>query len=213
MNKKILFIGISLVLIGVFWMAMMFYQSQQGVGKTAEHQDNIVRVGAPMKGNPDAKVTIVEFLDPACETCRVFYPIVNQLVKKYPDKLKVVIRYAPLHKDSDKVVRLLEAAHLQGKFWPALELLFDKQRQWTHHHVAQPQIAKDLISTLDIDQNRLIQDSYGKKVTDALNADLTDGKKLKVKATPEFFVNGRQMPTFGYKQLMKLIEEEMAKNY
>ncbi|RHW77391.1 thioredoxin domain-containing protein [Colwellia sp. RSH04] len=216
MNKKILFVSVTVFLLAAFFIAATYYQSQLSSTKTALSEDaleKLVRVGAPMKGNENAKVTIVEFLDPACETCAVFFPFVDKIMKKYPEKLRLVVRYAPLHKGSDKVVRLLEAAHLQNQFWPALELLFAKQQQWTQHHVAQPQIAKDILSSLPLDQKRLAQDAFGKKVTQALNADLADGKTFKVRATPEFFVNGRKMQTFGYEQLLQLINEEMAKHY
>ena len=51
----------------------------------------------------------VEFLDPACETCRAFYPIVKDILKQYPNDVRLVIRYAPFHAGSDQVVKLLEA--------------------------------------------------------------------------------------------------------
>jgi len=216
MNKKTLFISFIVVLLGVFFVAATYYQNQLSTNQSRFSEaelEKLVRVGAPMKGNENAKVTIVEFLDPACETCAVFFPFVNKVMAKYPEQLKLVVRYAPLHKGSDKVVRLLESAHLQGQFWPALELLFAKQRQWTQHHVAQPQIAKELLASLPLDQKKLAQDAFGQKVTQALNADLADGKTFEVRATPEFLVNGRKMQTFGYEQLLQLIEEEIAKHY
>ncbi|TPH18111.1 DsbA family protein [Litorilituus lipolyticus] len=216
MNKKTLFISFIVVLLGAFFIAATYYQNQISTNQTRfsdAELEKLVRVGAPMKGNENAKVTIVEFLDPACETCAVFFPFVNKVMAKYPDQLRLVVRYAPLHKGSDKVVRLLESAHLQGQFWPALELLFAKQRQWTQHHVAQPQIAKELLASLPLDQKKLAQDAFGQKVTQALNSDLADGKTFEVRATPEFLVNGRKMQTFGYEQLLQLIEEEIAKHY
>ncbi|PLC47859.1 hypothetical protein CR159_21315 [Pollutimonas subterranea] len=51
------------------------------------------RMHAPVYGPADAKVTIVEFFDPSCETCRAFYPAVKELVNTNGGKVKLVIRY------------------------------------------------------------------------------------------------------------------------
>jgi len=59
---------------------------------------------SPVFGPANAPVTIVEFFDPACETCRAFYPIVKDILAQYPSEVRLVIRYAPLHKGSDVVV-------------------------------------------------------------------------------------------------------------
>jgi len=216
MNKKTLFIGITVVLLLVFVGATMVFNNQKLVSKNEILMDNsskLMRIGAPMKGAEDAKVTIVEFLDPACETCAAFYPLVNKLLKKHSGKIKVIVRYAPLHKGSDQVVRLLEATHLQGEFWSALELLFANQRIWTINHVSQPQIAKEILGKLSLNQSKFAKDLYSQTVSDAINKDLSDGQSLRVRATPEFFVNGRQMQTFGYKQFVQLVEDEVSKHY
>ena len=130
MNKKTLFISVSLILIVAFIAAVTIFQTEETSKNKNVSSDNlniIERENAPTKGSEDARVTIVEFFDPACETCQVFYPLVNDLIKKYPGKVKVMMRYAPFHQGSDQVVKLLEAAHIQGQFWPALDILFANQ--------------------------------------------------------------------------------------
>ena len=82
---------------------------------------------SPTYGKADAPVTIVEFIDPACETCRAFYPMVKAMIAANPDKIRLVLRYAPFHNGSDKVVVVLEAARKQRLFWPALERLLATQ--------------------------------------------------------------------------------------
>ena len=64
-------------------------------------------------GPDDAKVVLVEFLDPECEACRAFHPFVKQLMADYSGKIKLVVRYAPFHGSSKYVVRVLEAARLR----------------------------------------------------------------------------------------------------
>jgi len=55
----------------------------------------LVRPGLPSLGPSDAKVTIVEFLDPACETCALFYPEVKRMLAANPGRLRLVTRHVP----------------------------------------------------------------------------------------------------------------------
>ena len=127
MNAK-KFTVIGLVAFGalLFYWAMTSYQQRvqvaQDVQVTAE-PSRLVRMHSPVFGPQDAPVTIVEFFDPACETCRAFYPLVKNLMAQHPQKIKLVIRYAAFHQGSDVVVKLLEAAKSQGKYQVVLEAL------------------------------------------------------------------------------------------
>ena len=180
----------------------------------AGHNQGVsIREGAAVKGPVDAKVTIVEFLDPACETCSDFYPLVKKFIDQYPGKVRVMVRYAPLHNGSDQVVKMLEAAHRQGKFWQALELLFSTQDRWVVNHQSQPMRARGILNNLDVDQDRLNIDMGSSGVLQVIQQDIQDGQTLNIRATPEFFVNGRPMPSFGYKQLSQLVSEAVAEAY
>ena len=216
MNKKTLFIGVAALFVVIFVLAVNSYQQ----GKQAEdgalvdrNAAALERAGAPTKGPKDARVTIVEFFDPACGTCRQFYPLVNDLIKQYPGKVKVVMRYAPLHQGSDQVVKMLEAAHLQGKFWPAAELLFANQHRWIDNHVSQPERAKSGLFTVGLDLTKFEADWQSDEVAAAVAQDIEDGRTLKVRATPEFYVNGKPLPSFGHQQLKQLVEEAIAEAY
>ena len=216
MNKKTLFISVSIIIIVAFIAAVTIFQKEK-MSKNENASINnlkiVERENAPIKGSLDAKVTIVEFFDPACETCEVFYPLVNDLIKKYPGKVKVMMRYAPFHEGSDQVVKILEAAHLQGQFWPALDILFANQQRWTRHHVARPKSAIALLKDLPLDNEKLIRDASSNEVIQLIIQDVEDGKTLKVRATPQFFVNGKPLTNFGYAQLTQLVEQAIAETY
>ncbi len=171
------------------------------------------RVGAPVKGAADAKVTIVEFLDPACGTCAQFYPLVNGLMQQYGGKVRVMVRYAPLHPGSDQVVKMLEAAQRQGRFWQALEVLFSNQNRWVVNHRSQPLRARAILNSIAMDHAKLDVEMQSAEVTGAVKQDVRDGQALGVQATPEFFVNGKPLPSFGYEQLERLVREAVAANY
>ena len=216
MNKKSIFISVAGILILAFGLAAVIYNnhqsSQQGTsgdGRSAMFE----RQSAPIKGPVDARVTIVEFFDPACGTCADFYPLVNQLIEKYPGKVRVMMRYAALHKGSDEVVKMLEAAHLQGKFFPALELLFKNQRRWIINHVSQPDRARGILNGMALDHEKLTTEMNQAAVTQALQKDVQDVQRFNIQATPEFFVNGRSLPSFGFRQLSELVDKAVEKAY
>jgi len=213
MNNKTLFISVAALIGIIFIGATAVYKSQQTTSVASESLPALERIGAPVKGGNQAKVTIVEFFDPACGTCRQFYPLLNNLIKKYQGKVNVVMRYAPLHQGSEDVVKMLEAAHLQGQFWPAVELLFANQQRWVEHHVSNPTHALAGIKTLPLDQAQLDKDWQSNKVATIIAQDIQDGKTLKVRATPQFFVNGKPLIIFGYDELVKLVEEAIAEAY
>mgnify|MGYP003112488559 FL=1 len=213
MNNKTIFISVAAFIGIIFIAAVGVYKSQQPSTIASDKLPALERFDAPSKGGKQAKVTIVEFFDPACGTCSQFYPLINNLVKKYQGKVNVVMRYAPLHKGSDDVVKMLEAAHLQGQFWPALELLFANQQRWVEHHVSNPSSALAGIKTLNVDQEQLDKDWQSSKIEKIVAQDVLDGQTLKVRATPQFFVNGKPLVVFGYEELVDLVEEAVAKAY
>lgn len=216
MNRKLLFItAAGLLLLGFIGAGLLYknYQSAAPDGAPGQNASVVERDGAPIKGAEDARVTIVEFLDPACGTCAQFYPLVNQLLQRYEGKVRVMVRYAPLHPGSDQVVNMLEAARQQGKFWNALELLFGNQRRWVVGHQAKPQHARGILNSIAMDQAKLDSDMHSAEVTRAVERDVRDGQALGVRATPEFFVNGKPLPSFGYEQLEQLVSDAVAANY
>jgi len=216
MNRKTLFVSVAGLFVLVFVMLTLIYQNYQGSlqGRSANANQSVVeRQGAPIKGPVDARVTIVEFFDPACGTCADFYPLLKKLIDQYPGKVRVMMRYAPLHSGSDQVVKMLEAAHLQGKFWPALELLFKNQPRWIVNHVSQPMRARGILNGLALDHKKLDTDMNQTSVTQAIQQDVKASQVLNVRATPEFFVNGRPMPSFGFEQLSELVKDAVADAY
>ena len=170
--------------------------------------------GSRSKGPADAKVIIVEFFDPGCETCRAFAAPVKGFLSAHPGKIRLVKRYAPFHHGADKVVQILEAARLQGKYWEALDVMFERQPIWASHHDPQPEMIWQFLPSvpgLDIDQLR--QDMNDPKILEIVRQDIADAKALGVRKTPTFFVNGKSLRRFGYEPLKALVDGEVALQY
>ena len=139
MSRKSLFIQFIVLLAVAFGGATWVYKNQKAKESAQAievDQPNLVRFHSPTLGNPAAKVHIVEFLDPACEACRAFYPHVKDIMAASPDRVRLSIRHVPFHNGSDYVVKVLEAARKQGKYWQALEALLATQPSWARNHTA-----------------------------------------------------------------------------
>jgi protein-disulfide isomerase len=210
MNQKALFIGAAVALVVVFVGGAMVFNSSGANGTISEAtMGTLDRAHAPSLGPADAPVVIVEFLDPACETCAIFYPAVKDMMAANPGKIRLVLRWAPFHDGSRDVVALLEAARKQDKFWPALETLLASQPVWTVNHTAQVSAAWRMLADLGLDQGRIEADMVAPDVTQLIAQDIADAGALNVTMTPEYFVNGKPMPSFGYEQLKQLVDEAL----
>jgi protein-disulfide isomerase len=128
-----------------------------------------------------------------------------------PNRIRLVMRYTPFHKGSDKVVAVLEAARRQGKFWPALEALFAGQDDWASNHTAKVDLTWKYLNGIGLNLEQLAFDMTAPDLQQAVAQDLNDANALGVSQTPEYFVNGRPLPSFGFEQLRQLVAEELVK--
>ena len=214
-SRRSVVFGIVIALLAIFGVSYLFSSksTQPSGGDDAGRTAALASQQSPTLGEATAKVHIVEFLDPACETCAAFYPLVKQVLAQNPGKIRLSVRHVALHEGSDYVVRLLEASRLQDKYWETLETLLATQSLWTVNHKVYPDRALQAVGNLGLDLERLQADMNSAEVVERAQRDRADAMTLKVTATPEYFVNGRQMPSFGEQQLMTLIGEELQKAY
>ena len=212
-NKTIIIISI-MVLIGIFF-GMKYTYNQSENNKTvalSENQSVLFKRDTSFTIGPDnAKVQLVEYFDPACETCSQFHPYIKDILEKNKGKIQFVLRYAPLHKDSDKVVVILEAAKKQDMFLEALEASFKTQQNWAGHNGHNLNNLWENISGLGLDMDKLLKDMKDPEVMNVVRQDIEDGKKLGATKTPSYYVNGKPLQEFGLQNLKDLIQSEMDK--
>lgn len=216
MKKKHIVSLAVVALILVFVAGGYFYKRQQSERLDFMSKENappFVRTHSKTLGADDARVYLVEFFDPGCETCRAFAPYVKALVAAYPGKIKHVFRYAPFHHGADTMVKILEASRRQGKYWETLQIMFDSQPYWANHHQPNPEAIWKFLPRVGLDLAQLRKDMNAPEIAQLIQQDLADAKTLNVRKTPSFFVNGRPLQRFGYAQLKALVEEEIAANY
>jgi protein-disulfide isomerase len=212
MKKATLLIVAVVVLLLAFVIGTLLHNAKKEESSVRLPEVNraaLVRMHSPSLGKIDAPVVIVEFFDPACETCRAFYPLVKEIMAANPDKIRLVLRYTPLHKGSDQVVAVLEAVRKQGKFWPALEALLGAQAAWTEHHAANVNLVWKHFDGLGLDLEKVRADMRAPEIAKLIAQDLEDAQTLGVTQTPGFFVNGRPLVDFGFKQLKQLTDDAL----
>lgn len=213
MRKKTLFVVAAAGLLLAFLLGTLVYKSEkanQSAQLPERDRARLVRMHSPTLGKDNAPVVIVEFLDPACATCREFYPLVKQMMAANPDRIRLVLRYAPFHDGSDKVVVVLEAARKQGKFWPALEALLAAQSEWVLRHKPQVTLVWKHLEGLGLNFEQMRFDMTAPEIASMLAQDLDDARALNVTKTPEFFVNGQPLPSFGYEPLKALVDKALT---
>ena len=216
MNKRNIVLFSSIFLVLLFGLGGYLYQSHQAkkIGFMARENASIfVRKYSQTLGSDDAKVYLIKFSDPACETCSAFHPFVKKLMAVNPGKIKLVLRYAPFHDGADYFVKILEAAKKQDKYWETLDIMYRTQRHWASHHNPQPQLIWRFLPRAGLDLDRIRKDMNDPEIETIIKQDLADAKTLNVRKTPGFFVNGKPLSSFGYQQLQNLVESEIKEKY
>ena len=165
---------------------------------------------APIKGKPDAKVTVVEFSDFQCPFCAKGADILNELKKKYGNKIKIAFKNFPLpfHKEAKIAAEAAMCANEQGsdKFWKMHDSLFKNQSDLKKEGLLKQAKA------LKLDMTKFTACLDGGKYGQRVMADMEEGKKVGVKSTPAFFVNGQLINgAQPIEVFSELIDKELAK--
>jgi protein-disulfide isomerase len=206
-NKKLVLVSV-VVLVALFIGGSYFYKNSKP--KNTVDSSLLQRPNSVVLGNKDAKLQLVEFFDPACGTCALYYYHVEKILEEHRGKIKLVLRYAPFHKNSTYAVKMLEAAREQGFFNEVLKFMFDTQSYWVLNHEVQPQVLwKMLHSIKGLDMEKMAEFMNKPDGEKIIKQDLEDGEKLKVEQTPSYFVNGIPLEDFGLKPLKELINSQL----
>jgi protein-disulfide isomerase len=216
MKRQHIMAGSAIALVLAFVVAALGYswfEERRLVELAAKPDSVFIRPHSPTYGPADAKVRIVEFLDPACETCRAFYPLVKDIVDLHRGRVQLVVRYTPFHAGADTAVAVMEAARLQGLFWPVAQRLVRDQRTWGADHNPRPDLIWNLVDGTGLDMRKAREDAASTVVRNRVEQDLADARALGVTRTPGFFVNGRPLKRFGATELQELVREEVERAY
>jgi protein-disulfide isomerase len=159
----------------------------------------------PWKGSEHATVTIVEFTDYQCASCAHAQPIIEDLLKEYGDRVKLVVRDFPLsrHPQAFKAAEAAEAARQQGKYWEYSALLFQNQQNLEDSKL------KEYATQVGLDRKTFDEAMAAGKFADRIQRDIRDGKALGISATPALFINGKPLNERTRQALKEAIESAL----
>ena len=178
-----------------------------------DNAETFVRPYSPTLGSDDAKVYLVKFSDPACETCAAFSPYGKQALEAYPGKIKFVLRYAPFHKGSEGVVRISKPLRSRTSFGKRWNCSTREQSDWTQNHRVIISRVWPLLTEVGLDVERVRADMNDPEIAKIVQQDLADARALGVRRTPGFFVNGKPLEPFRSASLVELIRSELRIQY
>jgi protein-disulfide isomerase len=162
------------------------------------------------KGPAKAPITIVEFSDYQCPYCSRAETTVQEVLKKYGDKVRLVYRDYPLqfHPNANIAAQASECAKDQGKFWEMHNAMFANQAKLT-----QPELVETAATIAGIDKDKFKTCLDSGKFKDEVQKDFDDGQKYGVTGTPTFFING--IPMVGARDVnsfAEIIDSELERN-
>lgn len=211
-------IGIGIVTLVIIAIAIFSFSgnsdstANETVTLTTDQQKRLVTNDSRKITAPNAKVTIVEFLDFECEACGAAHPILKKILEEYKGKVNFVVRNFPNHKNSVLAANAAEAAGEQGRYWLMYDKLFENQKTWGEQQKPQSELFLKYAQELNLDTDEIksaMDDNiYSKKI----NSDKQEGIALGVDATPTFFINGEKITgVIPYDEFKKKVDEKLAK--
>jgi protein-disulfide isomerase len=155
------------------------------------------------RGAPAAALTIVEYGDLECPSCRQAYPVVEHLLADHPLDLRFVFRHFPLqevHPHAQLAAEAAEAAGAQERFWPYFEMLYTRPGEFSRAMLLRN--AEELGLDLARFERELDAHAHLPRVLEHLEL----GRRAGVRATPGFFLNGRLVDvSFGVQHLQDAV--------
>jgi protein-disulfide isomerase len=142
---------------------------------------------APVKGNPSASVTLVEFVDYECPHCKRVQPVLRQVLEEFGDDVKVSFKHYPLpsHANARAAAEAAVAAQKQGKFWQYSD------KVWANADALTPALLEAIAKDVGLDVGQWRKDFESEAIKERVQKDRMEGGGLRINMTPTIFLNGR----------------------
>lgn len=184
--------------------------------QTANAQNG--NIGDHIFGNPDSKVTLIEYGDFQCPPCGSIHPKIKAITEQYKDQLQFVFRNFPIatsHPNAKAAAGTAEAAGLQDKYWEMHHKIYESQSDWSNLSITErTDFFANYAKELGLDMGKFNADITTSAISEKINYDYALGKKAGVDATPTFYLNGTKLDSAVYVDETKLkdaINAELTK--
>lgn len=203
---------ISYLLVGYYWREWKFSNFldsyYKNIADQARQKIPTVFQYDPVKGQPDAKVTVFEYTNFTCSSCVATQATLDDLGKLYANQIRFVFKGMPLTVGAETRPSLSASycAWEQNKFWEYDSLLFQNQASLSQAKY------QEIATNLGLDSKKfkdcLSSDKYGP----VLDRNLAEAVQLEVSAVPTIFVNGQKLEGFiNYYTLKNMIDTQLQK--
>lgn len=201
----------------VFLVFGLIYFADKPDPETATQGLHPVPASGRAVGNPDARISLVEYSDYQCRRCAYYHLIVTELVEEVGDEFRLIFRHYPLRNHAHALAAAIaaESAGRQGKFWEMHDLLFSHQEQWAAKEQTEAlEIFSQYAASLSLDVFQFHRDFLSQEIIEKVNNDYQEGRRAGVRSTPTFFLNGQKIinkpPTYeGFKALILETKSEL----
>lgn len=170
-----------------------------------------IDLSRPFIGDRNAPITIVEYSDFQCFYCAKAAGIVQDLVKKNPQKIRVFFKHLPFHEMSKMEASYFEAIARQSveKAWKFHDMAFDRREDILKEKEG---VLQELVNLLGVDGVQLKKDMESKEVADLISEDMKEARSFGFDATPSFLINGVSVvgavPIEEFERVIRLVEEK-----
>ena len=209
----IIFATLAILGIGIFF----FSEDSSSKNPALKNSAELLKVTEYdwVKGDKEAKVTLIEYSDFQCPACGAYNPVVKQLIHEIGDKIVFAYRSFPLrqiHQNAQIAAQAAETAGRQGKFWKMHDMLFENQKEWSSHSNAKEIFIK-YAQSLNLDVEQFKNDLDSKEVEEKVDNDYRRGVSLGVNTTPTFFLNGEKLDnTRSYREFKDMVQKAVSQN-
>lgn len=219
-NRNKIFISVILITVVLLVGGIFLFSNNSGPSSTnapvdtsrlvspSSYRTSGVINGDYLPATSSATVTLVEFGDYECPACALYSPMIKQLLTDFVGKITFVFRNYPLpqHKNALIAAYAVEAAGLQGKYWPMHEKMYATQNDWAA--LGDPKSTfVTYAQGFGMDINKFTTDMSSTQVKNVVQSDTNDGNAIGLTATPTYYLNNLKINLTGsYDQLKNLIQ-------
>jgi protein-disulfide isomerase len=163
---------------------------------------------ARAKGNPDARVKIVEYIDFQCPACAFGVEYLKTFFDQHPNDLYIQVRYFPLtnmHRHAMTSALYSECAARQGKFWQLDDLMIPQQSEWAQLISPEP-VFQSMAQQVGMNTDQLNTCLASDDARKVINDEKSVGQSLGISSTPTYFINNKMV--VGTKSLQEELKAD-----
>jgi protein-disulfide isomerase len=162
---------------------------------------------SPVMGAKNGPVHIVAFLDYQCPYCATMFPLLEQLMDKYPQKVSVILKHFPLrmHSFAEKASLAALASTKQNKYRELSSIYFKNYKSLND------QTLREYAQQAGLNMEAFEKDRGDTALRTIIAEDTNLGRKLGIRGVPSVFINGRSFRGRSIDALSQQVEQELKK--